>query len=123
MRYRGSFLKKNCDHFLGSLAVVVMNIILAKQGSHFGFKFNFNYRLQSTFPIICGHILNLLKWICFLCIYIYIWKKRCKGFLKSLMFLKGRLADLILANFCTFHFHNTEFTFLLQRSKTRKETR
>jgi len=44
--------------------------------------------------------------------YAHIYEKRCKGFPKLLIFLRVRFADLTLANFCTFHFHGTEFTLL-----------
>lgn len=83
-----------------------MNIVMFKLGLDFGLEFK---------TVI--HIFNNL-WAYFVSVkmvilYMYrsISKEMCKVFPKLLGFF-GRLADLTLANFCTFCFKNKQFTFL-----------
>lgn len=84
-----------------------MNIVVFKLGLDFGLEFETVIHISDNLWAYFISI-KMVK----LCMYISVSKERCKGFPKLLMFLKGRFADLTLANFCTFHFKNKEFTFL-----------
>lgn len=84
-----------------------MNIVMFKLGLDFGLEFETVIHISNN---LWAYFVSIKMVI--LCMYMSVSKERCKGFPKLLVFLKGRFVDLTLANFCTFHIKNKEFTFL-----------